>query len=166
MQPDFNEYAGFTRRFGAFFIDSLFFSLVFFLLLFPFVSSGEVNVLFEQDNVMIDAGFSWGDQIFMLLVTVVMWVKWMGTPGKLLLDCKVVDATSGEPVGWVQALTRYIAYFISLIPLGLGFFWIIWDKRKQGFHDKIAKTVVVHEIDHFQDDESTKTIEQLLQEVR
>jgi uncharacterized RDD family membrane protein YckC len=27
--------------------------------------------------------------------------------------------------------------------LFLGFFWIIWDAEKQGWHDKIAGTVVV-----------------------
>jgi len=36
-----------------------------------------------------------------------------------------------------------VGYFIAFLPVGLGFFWIIWDKRKQGWHDKIAGTVVV-----------------------
>jgi uncharacterized RDD family membrane protein YckC len=40
---------------------------------------------------------------------------------------------------------RYLGYFVSALPLGLGFFWVAWDKRKQGFHDKLAKTVVIHE---------------------
>jgi len=38
---------------------------------------------------------------------------------------------------------RYIGYFVSVIPFGLGFIWIAFDSKKQGFHDKLAGTVVV-----------------------
>jgi len=76
---------------------------------------------------------------------VIFWLKFLGTPGKLLLGCQVVDARSGGPLRTGQALLRYLAYFVSALPLGLGFLWIAFDKRKQGFHDKIAKTVVVLE---------------------
>jgi len=38
---------------------------------------------------------------------------------------------------------RYFAYFISTIPLCLGFLWITFDRKKQGWHDKLAGTVVV-----------------------
>jgi uncharacterized RDD family membrane protein YckC len=70
-------------------------------------------------------------------------VKFLGTPGKLLLNCHVVDATTGASLRAGQAVLRYFAYIISTLPLCLGFLWIAWDKRKQGFHDKIAKSVVV-----------------------
>jgi uncharacterized RDD family membrane protein YckC len=40
-------------------------------------------------------------------------------------------------------MVRALACFISLIALGLGFFWIAFDAEKQGWHDKIAGTVVV-----------------------
>jgi uncharacterized RDD family membrane protein YckC len=43
-----------------------------------------------------------------------------------------------------QSVIRYLAYYVSLIPLGLGFFWIAWDDKKQGWHDKIAGTIVIH----------------------
>lgn len=38
---------------------------------------------------------------------------------------------------------RYLAYYVSLIPFGLGFIWVAFDGRKQGWHDKLAGTVVV-----------------------
>jgi uncharacterized RDD family membrane protein YckC len=38
---------------------------------------------------------------------------------------------------------RYFAYFLSTIPLGLGLIWVAFDKRKQGWHDKLAGTVVI-----------------------
>lgn len=80
-----------------------------------------------------------------LALTVFFWVKYLGTPGKLLLSCHVVDAATGAPLRTGQAILRYFAYIISTLPLCLGFVWIAWDKRKQGFHDKIAKTVVIIE---------------------
>jgi uncharacterized RDD family membrane protein YckC len=71
----------------------------------------------------------------------------MATPGKLLMSCHVVDAKTGNRISVLQAILRYFGYIISLLSLCLGFLWIIWDKRKQGFHDKIAGTVVIQDAD-------------------
>lgn len=46
-----------------------------------------------------------------------------------------------------QLLVRYIAYLASALPLGLGFLWVAVDRRKQAFHDKLARTVVVEDDD-------------------
>ncbi|HFE31777.1 MAG TPA: RDD family protein, partial [Gammaproteobacteria bacterium] len=101
-----------------------------------------------------------------VLLTVWLWLKFLGTPGKLLLNCQVVDAQSFKPLSIKQAVLRYFAYIVSLLPLGLGFFWIAWDKRKQGFHDKIANSVVLYEAELEADDESQKTLATLMAEVR
>lgn len=61
----------------------------------------------------------------------------------MIADCKIVNATTGQPISLLQAIIRYFAYLVSALPLGLGFLWMIWDKKKQGWHDKIANTVVV-----------------------
>ncbi|HLA48407.1 MAG TPA: RDD family protein, partial [Nitrospinota bacterium] len=45
-----------------------------------------------------------------------------------------------------KAFIRYIGYIISEIPLFLGFLWIVFDKDKQGWHDKIAGTFVVKQL--------------------
>jgi len=100
------------------------------------------------------------------LLTIILWVKFLGTPGKLLLDCQVVDADSFKPMSIKQAALRYVAYLASILPLFLGFLWIARDKRKQAFHDKIANTVVLHKADIEADDESKKSLEQLMGELR
>ena len=46
-----------------------------------------------------------------------------------------------------RALLRYFGYLVSALLLMLGFVWIAFDRRKQGFHDKIAGSVVVIEHD-------------------
>ncbi len=101
-----------------------------------------------------------------LLLTVILWIKFLGTPGKLLLDCQVVDAESLEPMSIKQAILRYVAYLASILPLFLGFLWVARDKRKQGFHDKIADTIVLYKAGIEADDESSKSLEQLMGELR
>ena len=75
---------------------------------------------------------------------IAFWVLKGATPGKMAISAVVVDADTHAPVDFWQALTRYIGYFISAVPLLLGFAWIAFDARKQGWHDKMARTVVIH----------------------
>ena len=67
------------------------------------------------------------------------------TLGKKLLKIRVVDFQTGGPIGYGKAVGRYFARFLSIIPLGLGYFWMLWDKEKQTWHDKLAGSVVVPE---------------------
>lgn len=78
------------------------------------------------------------------LLTILLWATIGGTPGKLLLGLRVVDATSGRKPDFLQATVRYLGYFVSIFAIMLGFLWVAFDPRKQGFHDKIAHTLVVH----------------------
>ena len=73
------------------------------------------------------------------------WVNRGGaTVGKQVMKIKVVNE-KGKTLSYGEAILRYLGYIVSAIPLGLGFLWVIWDDKKQGFHDKIAKTYVVKE---------------------
>ena len=75
---------------------------------------------------------------------IAFWVMKGATPGKMAISAVVVDARTHAPVDFWQALTRYVGYFISAIPLFAGLGWIAFDVRKQGWHDKMARTVVIH----------------------
>jgi len=63
------------------------------------------------------------------------------TPGKILLKLKVVGAT-GKKLTYGIAFLRWTGSIISSLALFLGFLWVAFDSRKQGWHDKIAGTVV------------------------
>jgi uncharacterized RDD family membrane protein YckC len=65
------------------------------------------------------------------------------TPGKALIGLKVVRA-DGKKLSFGRSLLRFFSYWISAIPLFLGFFWVLWDSKRQGWHDKIAGTQVVY----------------------
>ena len=65
------------------------------------------------------------------------------TPGKLALGLVIVDAETGEKPTVGQFIGRNAAAYLSTVPLCLGYLWVAWDKKKQGFHDRLAVTLVV-----------------------
>ena len=65
------------------------------------------------------------------------------TIGKKVMGIRVVDFNSGGPIGFGRGVVRYLGKIVSSIPCGLGYLWMLWDKEKQCWHDKIATTVVV-----------------------
>jgi uncharacterized RDD family membrane protein YckC/cytoskeletal protein CcmA (bactofilin family) len=72
-----------------------------------------------------------------------MWA-WKGTTvGGVVLKLQVVRQANGGTLTFVVALVRALAAAFSIFVLFLGFFWIAWDRDKQGWHDKIAGTLVV-----------------------
>ena len=160
------NYAGFRRRLIAALIDDIVFLLLSAALGFLifgrsyFQGADEqaiINAMASDDYLALFAEMSketpyilynsFASYLLPAVMTIWCWLKFMATPGKLLMSCHVVDAKTGNRISLLQAVLRYFGYIISLLPLGLGFLWIIWDKRKQGFHDKIAGTVVVQDAD-------------------
>jgi uncharacterized RDD family membrane protein YckC len=79
------------------------------------------------------------------VLTIWFWTKYLGTPGKMLLRLRVVDANTGKAISTPKAIGRYLGYYVSAFPLLLGFIWVGIDKKKQGFHDKLAGTVVIRD---------------------
>lgn len=75
--------------------------------------------------------------------TVAMWLHLQSTPGKMLFGARVVDARTGGTLSAWQAIGRYLAYIPSIVLLGMGYLMVGVDPRKQGLHDRLARTVVV-----------------------
>lgn len=87
-------------------------------------------------------------QVVLPAVATVLFWKYRGaTPGKMAISARIVDATTGGPPSTARLIGRYFGYIVSTLPLFLGFIWIAIDRRKQGFHDKLANTVVVYDDD-------------------
>lgn len=72
------------------------------------------------------------------------WVLLGQTPGKLLLGVRIARI-NGQPLTIRRALLRYLGYWLSAIPLGLGFVWVLVDDQRQCWHDKLAGTYVVYD---------------------
>ena len=83
------------------------------------------------------------DWLIPAAATLLFWHFRSATPGKLLIGARIVDAKSGAKPTTAQLIVRYLGYFVSTIPFCLGLLWVAFDARKQGFHDKLARTVVI-----------------------
>jgi uncharacterized RDD family membrane protein YckC len=140
VTDDFNdlEYVGFWARFGASIMDTVLLGIIVLPVL---------NVIYPGywDDVRFVKGPA--DVLLNYLVpavaVVAFWIARQATPGKMLIHARVVDAQTGAKPTTRQFVIRYLGYYVSLLPLCLGFFWVAFDPRKQGWHDKLANTVVV-----------------------
>lgn len=143
------ELASLSRRLTANFIDLLFLIPVMILL------SATLRVGAAQSIIFTTLVYYPGS-----------WLVFSATPGMLLLDCQVLDARTGGSLRKEQAFLRYICCVISMAPLGLGWVPVLWDKQRRALHDMMATTLVVETESEYdeRDDESCKSLEQLLDE--
>lgn len=82
-----------------------------------------------------------------ILAVILFWLYRAATPGKIWLGMRIVDALRLTKPTAEKLIGRYFSYYLSLFPLALGFLWIAFDPRKQGWHDKLAGTLVIVVID-------------------
>ena len=162
------RYVGFWKRFLAFLIDSLVAMAVITPLLFAVHSQADwqrLSAALEDalakaaGGVQVDvaavvgnAGFSGSLDVLIQIVlpiaaVLAFWKFRNATPGKMAIAAKIVDAGTGKAPSDGKLLVRFLGYFVSILTLGIGFLWIAIDRRKQGLHDKIANTLVVHDDD-------------------
>jgi uncharacterized RDD family membrane protein YckC len=134
MSQQTTELAGFGRRLAAHLID----------LLWMIPLSLVLGVIGDtvQGGTM-SLGGEMMASLVVALIVVSFWAERQATPGKLALGLRIVDAATGGPVPVGKLLTRYVGYILSAIPLCLGYLWMLWDSRRQTWHDKMAATVVV-----------------------
>lgn len=133
------EYVGFWVRVGATLLDSILLLLITGPLL-----TGVYGTVYWSNDAFIkgpaDFLLSW---VFPAVAVVIFWIMKQATPGKMAVGARIVDAETGWELTPGQAVVRYLCYFVAILPLCLGIIWVAFDRRKQGWHDKIAGTVVV-----------------------
>jgi uncharacterized RDD family membrane protein YckC len=138
------DYAGFPRRLLALCLDSLLVSALSSIVVIALFGMDHLVQLHQATN---PASIDWQataiEQAISAAWCIGFWAWWMATPGKQLFDCQVVDATTLGKPSLGRLVIRYIGYIVSLLPLGLGFLWIVFDRRRQGWHDKMANTLVI-----------------------
>jgi uncharacterized RDD family membrane protein YckC len=81
-----------------------------------------------------------------LIYFIGFWVWRAQTPGMIVFGMRVVRADNGQPIDLGRAILRYIGLIISFLVIFLGVIWVAFDSRKQGWHDKLAGTVVVRPV--------------------
>jgi uncharacterized RDD family membrane protein YckC len=161
------QYVGFWMRLLAFFVDVL----VLVVVLLPamvavygggywgragrelaglLASSGDPNAdaarmleILGRPDSAVAALFDIKVQLALLVATLLFWRFRGATPGKMLIRARIVRADTLEKPSAARLAGRFLAYTVSLVPACLGFLWIAFDRRKQGWHDKLAGTVVI-----------------------
>ncbi|MCC7197938.1 MAG: RDD family protein [Gammaproteobacteria bacterium] len=135
------EYAGFWIRVWASIIDSVLLVCVILPLLL-WIYGWEYLELADSSLIAGPADFlvSW---VMPAVAVIAFWLYKQATPGKMLVHARVVDAKTGNTLTTSQSVIRYLGYFVSAIPFCLGLIWVAFDPRKQGWHDKLAGTVVI-----------------------
>ena len=133
------EYVGFWPRFGASIIDTIL-SLIICLPLVHMVYGSEYWMSMDFIQGPADFLITW---VGPAVAVILFWMYRQATPGKMVIHAKIVDAKTGGKPSTGQLIGRYLAYYVSTIPLLLGFIWVAFDARKQGWHDKLAGTLVI-----------------------
>ncbi|SPX85421.1 RDD family protein [Moraxella ovis] len=138
-------YAGFWVRFFAQIIDGILFLLITLPVLYLIYGEAYFTTEPATGSPFYGTADVLISLVFPLVACLWFWMRKGATPGKMLLGLKVLDAKTGNLLTLGQALLRYVGYILSSLIFCLGYIWVGFDKKKQGWHDKIAKTVVVRE---------------------
>jgi uncharacterized RDD family membrane protein YckC len=142
------EYAGFVTRLVAYVIDGLILTGI--MSLVGMVITWALNTLGLTDW-FATAGTAQLVAASLIIVAVAsisifynigFWMLAGQTPGKRIMGVRIVR-TDGGRLRWGNAVRRQVGYWISNL-LWLGYLWILLDNRRQGWHDKLAGTIVVH----------------------
>ena len=133
------EYAGFWVRTGAALIDTI----LMLIIIIPILTLIYGSDYWARESSFLGFWDLFFNYVLPAIAIVLFWVYKSATPGKIALKLSIVDAKTGEKASTSQLIGRYFGYYISMIPLLLGIIWVGIDKRKQGWHDKLAGTVVV-----------------------
>ncbi len=144
--PSVGTKAGVARRFAAQLLDAVAGWVIFFAILFISASVGSAGQTSETGIGAFVGTFFWA----MIGYTVfALWFLAQGkTPGKWLVGIRVVNKMNANVPGLGRMLVReIIGKFVSGFFLGLGYFWAIFDRENQAWHDKIAGTLVVRQSD-------------------
>jgi len=155
-------YAGFGVRFVAYVIDWVILGFISGIIWFAAVAAGIsvvgadrlTSISTATDQITPDqaaaaltmAQYLYGGLGLAWLVTalyfIVMWPSG-GTVGMRALGLRVAREEDGRPISFGRATARYLGYLVDWLALGIGLLWVGVDARKQGWHDKIAGTLVV-----------------------
>ena len=134
--------AGLPRRLAALLYDSLLLAALWFVTA-ALVLAASNGLLSQPDRppwllYLLRAG--------LLLVTFLFWAGFWTHGGQTLgmraWRLKLVG-DQGGPISWRQAMGRFLAAFVSLAPLGLGYLWILIDPQRRAWHDQLSGTRVI-----------------------
>ena len=140
------RYVGFWARCLASLIDSIAVMCLIAPLAVAFDVRSDIGVHFDMSHLVRETSLmsltlNW---VLPAVAILAFWFARGATPGKMLVRAEIVDAETLGPPARSKLVARYLGYYVSTLAIGLGFLWIAFDARKQAWHDKMARTVVIY----------------------
>jgi len=141
------RYAGFWFRALALFIDTIFSTVIAFIVLFPIAFMLFASVADSATSKELETMGEFMGNVMRWIITWLYFTlfessKWQATPGKKLLGLRVTNL-NGERIGFGKANGRYWSQIISVLILFVGYIMAAFTEKKQALHDMIAGTLVV-----------------------
>ncbi|MGI9236365.1 MAG: RDD family protein [Woeseiaceae bacterium] len=127
------------RRLAAMLYDALLVIALLFLATVPFIA--------VRGGEPVETGENFLYRLVLIVVVFAFFVGFWSRSGRTLgmqswgLQLETMD---GQVPSTATASLRFLAVLLSLLPLGLGFFWQLWDKEALTWHDRISKTRLVY----------------------
>ena len=131
--------SGLPRRLGAILYDTLLVLALMFLVTIPFIA--------VRGGEPVEAGDNRLYQLCLVLVAFVFFTGFWSYSGRTLGMQSWglrVETPAGDIPTFKTASIRFAAAILSWLPLGLGFFWQLWDKDQLTWHDRLSGTRLVH----------------------
>ena len=138
------RYVGFWKRLAASIIDIIILVAIIAPIEIAIFGRGYLVLAMQGKTLAVDI---WVQLILPLVAAILLWRYRSATPGLMLMSARIVDAATLAPASMRKLVIRAVVLlvmWIVIIPL-VGVLWIAFDKRKQGWHDKLAGTVVVYD---------------------
>jgi len=132
-------FAGFWVRVGASIIDTV----LILLITLPLVTAVYGTDYWQSESLVNGVWDFLISYILPAVVVILFWLYKSATPGKMMLGLEVISLGKTNKLSVGQSIGRYIAYYPSMAVFLIGIIWVAFDKRKQGWHDKLANTAVV-----------------------
>jgi uncharacterized RDD family membrane protein YckC len=140
------RYAGFWLRLGASVIDIIVLLAVIAPIEIAFFGREYPALALQGKTMAVDV---WTQLILPLIAMIVLWRYRAATPGLMLMSARIVDAETLAPASIGKLTLRAVVLLVMwllVVPL-IGVLWIAFDRRKRGWHDMLAKTVVIRSAD-------------------
>lgn len=157
-QPVQAPFAGFWIRFAAALVDAVILAIPFAILglltgAYDTTTTDAFGNNTESRSFRLGYGFTPGAAWWFNLLNTLVGIAYYGgleggpsgqTVGKRLVGIQVVAASTGQAgIGLGRGIGRYFARIVSGLPCLLGYFWMLWDGKKQTWHDKLVGSYVV-----------------------
>lgn len=131
------ERPGLPRRLAALTYDAL--------LLFAVLYLATALVLPFMNDHRVPANTPWFTAY--LLAVSFVFCGWFWTHGGQTLGMRAwrlrLRRQDGGPLTWADAAARFAAAFVSWLPAGAGFLWLLVDRNRLAWHDRLTRTELV-----------------------